>query len=430
VRLCRVSCHDGVYAALRPHPGGPYDRAESPILLASSASWRRSLSADGPWSAASPTQPWPDVVPVPTLIRMEMVYAPLFACSRKPLWQFPALWDGAALPWSFPGGGGHCFPGGPGGATVLRCPVPPRPPCSPRESLPAGPRIWPHWCLDLQGAAGPSDPKTSASSQEGQIGPRPQAPADPVVLKGVYGLTKPSTDTDRREGALGYRLACGCRRWPVPPALACGVPRRKCRARAPVLVYGALVLLWPGRCAGFNLMCVPCIAPCNCSWFCWSPGRTGPKHCGWDRPRCCHRLAADSRWILARWTGSSAAIAGVAFKEFSAFLRAEAVGSDAAACRGACWAGSPACSNTTPGLHLCWSVQAGLVAGIALACCQLFRCPCRPPMWRQECLCLPLENQPYKRSKRVSVDQPGGSRQDSHQNSLFDETSAAMWGEK
>jgi putative glutathione S-transferase len=32
------------------------------------------------------------VVLFTTLIRFEMVYAPLFGCSRRPLWQLPALW--------------------------------------------------------------------------------------------------------------------------------------------------------------------------------------------------------------------------------------------------------------------------------------------------------------------------------------------------
>jgi putative glutathione S-transferase len=34
-----------------------------------------------------------DVVLFPTLIRLELVYAPLFGCSRLPLWQLPHLWQ-------------------------------------------------------------------------------------------------------------------------------------------------------------------------------------------------------------------------------------------------------------------------------------------------------------------------------------------------
>ena len=34
-----------------------------------------------------------DVVLFPTMIRFEAVYAPLFGCSQRPLWQFPALWQ-------------------------------------------------------------------------------------------------------------------------------------------------------------------------------------------------------------------------------------------------------------------------------------------------------------------------------------------------
>ena len=46
----------------------------------------------------------------PTLIRLEMVYAPLFGCSRLPLWQLPALWDWRRRFYSLPGVAETCFP--------------------------------------------------------------------------------------------------------------------------------------------------------------------------------------------------------------------------------------------------------------------------------------------------------------------------------
>jgi len=39
-----------------------------------------------------------------------MVYAPLFGCSRKPLWQFPALWDWRRRFHGLPGVEATCFP--------------------------------------------------------------------------------------------------------------------------------------------------------------------------------------------------------------------------------------------------------------------------------------------------------------------------------
>ena len=45
-----------------------------------------------------------------TLIRMEMVYAPLFGCSRRPLWQLPALTRWRARFFALPGVAATCFP--------------------------------------------------------------------------------------------------------------------------------------------------------------------------------------------------------------------------------------------------------------------------------------------------------------------------------
>jgi glutathionyl-hydroquinone reductase len=51
-----------------------------------------------------------DVVLFPTLIRLELVYAPLFGCSRRPLWQFPALAQWRARFFALPGVAATCFP--------------------------------------------------------------------------------------------------------------------------------------------------------------------------------------------------------------------------------------------------------------------------------------------------------------------------------
>jgi putative glutathione S-transferase len=51
-----------------------------------------SLKHSGPWLCGEQIT-LADVRLFPTLIRWEMVYAPLFGCSERPLWQFPKLWD-------------------------------------------------------------------------------------------------------------------------------------------------------------------------------------------------------------------------------------------------------------------------------------------------------------------------------------------------
>jgi putative glutathione S-transferase len=50
-----------------------------------------SLQTKGPWLCGEQLT-LADVRLFPTLIRWEMVYAPLFGCSARPLWMFPALW--------------------------------------------------------------------------------------------------------------------------------------------------------------------------------------------------------------------------------------------------------------------------------------------------------------------------------------------------
>jgi putative glutathione S-transferase len=89
------------------------------------------------------------VVLFPTLIRWEMVYAPLFGCSRLPLWQLPALWHWRARFLALPGVADTCsadawrrdyfgslfplhpsgiVPAGPDLATLVSAPPPGPPP--------------------------------------------------------------------------------------------------------------------------------------------------------------------------------------------------------------------------------------------------------------------------------------------------------------
>ncbi|APD48451.1 glutathione S-transferase C-terminal domain-containing protein [Synechococcus sp. CS-602] len=100
--------NDGVYRCGFARTQAAYDRAEAE-LFGVLGELEATLSADGPWICGSQLS-LADVVLFPTLIRMEMVYAPLFGCSRKPLWQFPALWDWRRRFHGLPGVEATCFP--------------------------------------------------------------------------------------------------------------------------------------------------------------------------------------------------------------------------------------------------------------------------------------------------------------------------------
>ena len=84
--------NDGVYRCGFARNQSAYDRAEAALFetLAEAESVLSSPDAS-PWlCSAAPSLA--DVQLFPTLIRLELVYAPLFGVSRQPLWQFPGLW--------------------------------------------------------------------------------------------------------------------------------------------------------------------------------------------------------------------------------------------------------------------------------------------------------------------------------------------------
>ena len=86
--------NDGVYRCGFARNQAAYDEAEGALfetLDALEASLAAAASGAG-WLVGGETPSLADVVLFPTLIRMEMVYAPLFGCSRRPLWMLPALW--------------------------------------------------------------------------------------------------------------------------------------------------------------------------------------------------------------------------------------------------------------------------------------------------------------------------------------------------
>jgi putative glutathione S-transferase len=86
--------NDGVYRCGFARSQTAYDEAESALFGTLEAVEEELAAGEGrgrPWlCGAAPSLA--DVVLFPTLIRLEMVYAPLFGCRRRPLWQLPALW--------------------------------------------------------------------------------------------------------------------------------------------------------------------------------------------------------------------------------------------------------------------------------------------------------------------------------------------------
>ncbi len=90
-RLLQPAVNDGVYRCGFARNQAAYDRAEAALFDALKIV-DHSLSENGPWLCGDQVS-LADVRLFPTLIRWEMVYSPLFGCSRQPLWQFPHLWE-------------------------------------------------------------------------------------------------------------------------------------------------------------------------------------------------------------------------------------------------------------------------------------------------------------------------------------------------
>ncbi len=104
--------NDGVYRCGFARNQSAYDEAEAALFAALDAlevhlGQRRHQGAS--WLCGSDPS-LADVVLFPTLIRLEMVYAPLFGCSRRPLWQLPELWRWRARFHGLEGVANTCFP--------------------------------------------------------------------------------------------------------------------------------------------------------------------------------------------------------------------------------------------------------------------------------------------------------------------------------
>ncbi|MEB3243660.1 MAG: glutathione S-transferase C-terminal domain-containing protein [Cyanobacteriota bacterium] len=105
--------NDGVYRCGFARSQAAYDSAQTELFAALEAADQalRARERDGHlWLCSASIPTLADVVLFPTLIRWEMVYAPLFGCSQRPLWQLPALWRWRARFFGLPGVAESCFP--------------------------------------------------------------------------------------------------------------------------------------------------------------------------------------------------------------------------------------------------------------------------------------------------------------------------------
>ncbi|WP_115022664.1 glutathione S-transferase C-terminal domain-containing protein [Synechococcus sp. UW69] len=99
--LLQPAVNDGVYRCGFARNQAAYDRAEAD-LFAALDTVEQSLEINGPWLCGT-TLSLADVRLFPTLIRWELVYAPLFGCSRRPLWHYPNLWHWRQRLYALPG---------------------------------------------------------------------------------------------------------------------------------------------------------------------------------------------------------------------------------------------------------------------------------------------------------------------------------------
>jgi putative glutathione S-transferase len=103
--------NDGVYRCGFARTQAAYDRAETALFaeLEQANTALESLERGrGTWLCGEALT-LADVQLFPTLIRLELVYAPLFGVSRRPLWQFPALWRWRQRFFALPGVADCCF---------------------------------------------------------------------------------------------------------------------------------------------------------------------------------------------------------------------------------------------------------------------------------------------------------------------------------
>ena len=99
--------NDGVYRCGFARNQSAYDQAEGELWASLEAA--EAALADGPWLCGGEPS-LADVQLFTSLIRLELVYAPLFGVSRRPLWQLPRLWHWRQRFYALPGVAATCWP--------------------------------------------------------------------------------------------------------------------------------------------------------------------------------------------------------------------------------------------------------------------------------------------------------------------------------
>ena len=338
--------NDGVYRCGFARNQAAYDEAERELfesLDALEASLAAGAARGEPW-LCGPEPSLADVVLFPTLIRLELVYAPLFGCSRLPLWQLPQLAQWRARFHQLPGVAATCF-----AEAWRRDYFGALFPLHPSGIVPAGPSLeslvsgnaalaaagpaWEHSAAHPVASPRQHDPSAASeraaamaetlTATESEIAAETEseimaAPA-PQRFEGVFGPYTITADDERE--VLGYRLALTAaavgllglllqwhlagpgRLWPwmVVMAAGLGLALRWIHIYLRPL-HRALQLFWLLGCLGTLLLAQ----------------RAGLAEIG-------PALQQQPLWILA--VGPFfAALTGVGFKEFFCFRRPEAIG--------------------------------------------------------------------------------------------------------
>jgi glutathionyl-hydroquinone reductase len=107
------SVNDGVYRCGLARSQAAYDAAEADLfatLQDLEEALGRQRAAGSAWLCGGPDPSLADICLFATLIRWEMVYAPLFGCGRQTLWFLPELWRWRARFYQLPGVAATCLP--------------------------------------------------------------------------------------------------------------------------------------------------------------------------------------------------------------------------------------------------------------------------------------------------------------------------------
>ena len=97
----------GPFAAIRAHHPTAHITLLTTRPFAALAEAETALAGGGPWLGGEELT-LADLQLFATLIRWELVYAPLFGCSRQPLWQLGQLWAWRARLFALPGVAASC----------------------------------------------------------------------------------------------------------------------------------------------------------------------------------------------------------------------------------------------------------------------------------------------------------------------------------